>query len=356
MRSRKRLRLLAVPPALFAIVWAVAAILFAHRPWAIPPELKAPPELVPGAQPGLQVKYTGVTGYEITDGDTVLLVDPVLTRPTVNDLVSGPLAVDDAAVADAFPRADFILVNHAHFDHGIDAPAIAKATGATVLGSPAAVNLALSRGVPAEQTRVVKDGDDLTLGTFRVRVAEGAHAPILGMTLMRGPIPADAGPLWFFQYRQDGAFAFHLESPAGTLLFHPQSGYIGERLPPADAIVFGLAGYDLTEETLAAIQAHTRPRVLFPTHYDNFLQPRSAGMALLPVLDFEGARAILDAHRAELAWWLLDYGQAVTVPRTSTAAAHRLNGTWAPNGCAPGASYDPRCDSARQAGPLSLME
>ena len=116
MRSRKRLWLLAVPPALFAIVWAVAAVLFAHRPWAIPPELRAPSELVPGAQPGLRLKYTGITGYEITDGDTVLLVDPVLTRPTVNDLVSGPLAVDDAAVADAFPRADFILVNHAHFE------------------------------------------------------------------------------------------------------------------------------------------------------------------------------------------------------------------------------------------------
>jgi L-ascorbate metabolism protein UlaG (beta-lactamase superfamily) len=328
-RRRRRLQLLlATPLVLFLVIWAVAAALFAHRPWSIPPELRAPEALDPAAQPGLRLRYTGVTGYEVSDGETVLLVDPVLTRPTVSALLAGPLAVDDAAVAAAFPRADFILVNHAHFDHGIDAPAIALATGATVLGSPSVVNLARSRGVPADHTRVLRDGDALTLGSFRVTVAEGAHAPIFGMELFVGNIPPDAGPLWFFEYRQDGAQAFHLASPAGTLLVHPQSGYIGDRLPPADAIIFGLAGHDLTAETLAAIQAHTRPQVILPTHYDNFLQPRGAGMALLPVLDFEGARAILDARREALPWWLLEYDQVLTLPRTSTAAAHRSNTAW----------------------------
>jgi L-ascorbate metabolism protein UlaG (beta-lactamase superfamily) len=88
------------------------------------------------AQGGVTVSYLGTAGWEITDGKTVILVDPYLTRlksDTANDpaLPSDPrplvtpndFAISDQAVIDAhINRADFILITHTHVDHVLDMP------------------------------------------------------------------------------------------------------------------------------------------------------------------------------------------------------------------------------------------
>ena len=304
------------------LVLAVADVYLGFSAFEIPAARLAPDVLVPSRPSSLKLRYTGVSGYELTDGETVVLLDPVITRPTVNRLVTGPIEVDEAQVAAVFPKADYILVNHAHYDHGVDAPAIAVRTGATVVGSRSMVNLARSRGVPADKTIEVEGGETLQLGPFEVRVAPGDHAPLLGMTfLMRGQIEPDAGRLWFFQYTQDVTFAFHLTHPQGTLLFHPQSGFVGEQLPPADTVIFGVAGYPATKPKIDRIVAHSQPKVLLPTHYDNFFQPRERGMAWLPVVDYDSTVVALDACGQRADWWFLDYDRPVTLPGTSTTTS-----------------------------------
>lgn len=297
-----------------AAVLAGGSAYFAHRPFEIPAELRAPDVLDPARPAGLRLRYGGVAGYEVTDGETTILLDPVLARPTIFELATGPVEIDEALGAKVYPRADFILVNHAHHDHGADAPAIALRTGAKLVGSRSMINLALSRGVPEAQTIVVKGGERLELGSFEVRVALGDHAPLLGMTwFMRGVIPADAGPLWFFEYRQDAAFAFHLASVKGNLLFHPQSGYIGDQLPEAEVVIFGAAGYPFSSEKLDALRDRTKARFVLPTHYDNFFQPRERGLAWLPVVDYEDLSAVFDGVE-DPAWYLLDYDRWITLP------------------------------------------
>ena len=113
----------------------------------------------------VQLKYLGTAGWEITDGRTVVLVDPYLSRlrrVTPNDTVdpadnrplfdNAAIAQSDTATIDAhIQRADFMLITHTHYDHALDAPYIASKTGATIIGTESTFHFARAQGVPADK-------------------------------------------------------------------------------------------------------------------------------------------------------------------------------------------------------------
>src|ERR1035438_9116896 len=86
--------------------------------------------LVCTAQP-VQLTHFGTNGWQITHGQTVILIDPFLTRykaTSPNDavdpndprpLVTGSTVVEpDTAVIDAhIQRANYIFLTHSHPDH-----------------------------------------------------------------------------------------------------------------------------------------------------------------------------------------------------------------------------------------------
>lgn len=122
----------------------------------------------------VQLKYLGTAGWEITDGKTVVLIDPFLSRPrmvTPNDdtlptdtrplFTMNDMAQSDTAVIDAhLQRADFILITHTHFDHALDMPYIARKTGATVIGTESTYHYARSFGVTGDKLIAVRGGED----------------------------------------------------------------------------------------------------------------------------------------------------------------------------------------------------
>src|SRR5207244_5083331 len=93
---------------------------------------------------GVQLRHLGAAGWEITDGERVILLDPYLSRlrvtgqfgtyttpslPGDTRRVFGPddeLVSDAAAVDRHVTGADFILHSHSHFNHTIDMPHIAQ--------------------------------------------------------------------------------------------------------------------------------------------------------------------------------------------------------------------------------------
>jgi L-ascorbate metabolism protein UlaG (beta-lactamase superfamily) len=266
---------------------------------------------------GLQVRYLGVTGYEITDGTTVVLLDPTPTRPTPTTLLTEHLVPDEAYGKEICPRADFILVNHTHYDHVLDVPAIAVRTGAKVLGSQSTINLARSRGVAADKVQRVQPGDRLTLGNFTVDVRRSRHTAIAGIDEpMAGTVPVDAGPLRFWRFGLDEALSFRFEANGASIWFHPTStfepGEVGG--PPAGALIVGVTGEDPTPEKVKGILGEAKPRLVLPTHYDNFFQPMQRGLGLMPGLDLPAVRAMYLQAQPDLTWVVLDYGQTVQVP------------------------------------------
>ncbi|HEV3070578.1 MAG TPA: metal-dependent hydrolase [Solirubrobacteraceae bacterium] len=69
----------------------------------------------------MQIRFLGHAAFELSDGDTKVLIDPFLT--------GNP----KAAVAAEDLQADAILLTHGHVDHIGDTVSIAKRTGAEVM-------------------------------------------------------------------------------------------------------------------------------------------------------------------------------------------------------------------------------
>ncbi|MDX2014913.1 MAG: MBL fold metallo-hydrolase [Myxococcaceae bacterium] len=315
---RRLLRALEWGLAFAAAVVAVFAFVVRHEPFTIPPGDRGPASLREPVDGGVSLRFLGVSGYEVTDGVTVVLLDPTPTRRPPLTLLTGHLWPDEALGARECPKADVILVNHTHFDHALDVPAIARRTGALVVGSQSTVNLARSRGVPAEKTRVVHAGDRFTVGTFSIEVGRSRHTAIAGIEQpMSGVVPDDAGPLWFWQFTLDETLFYRLEAAGTSVWFHPTSTWADGELrgAPAPTLIVGVTGEDQTPQKARGLLEATKARLVLPTHYDNFFQPWAKGLAKMPGLDLGKARAAFEAVDAGITWAVLDQGERIWLPR-----------------------------------------
>lgn len=325
MTPRLRRRLLLALLSFIALL-AIPVIVFfvgvRHVPWKVPAEHRGPAALRTLRTDGLSVRYLGISGYEVSDGVTTLLLDPTPTRPPPLALLTGPLSPDEALGAKECPKADAILVNHTHHDHALDVPPIALRTGALVVGSQSTVNLARSRGVPEEKTRVAKPGDHFTIGTFTIDVRGTRHADIAGLSHpMGGVVAPNAGPLWFFEYALDDTLFYRLEANGTSLWFHPTSTFAEGELgsPAAPTLIVGVTGEPQTKQKVDGLLAEAKPRRVLPTHYDNFFQPWSKGLAKMPGLDLDAAKALFTAADPSLEWVVLDQGERISLPPDAPA-------------------------------------
>ncbi|MEX0746349.1 MAG: metal-dependent hydrolase [Rhodothermales bacterium] len=73
----------------------------------------------------MKLTYFGHSAFQIETGRTTILVDPFITG---NKHVEGKVTPEEL-------NPDFIFLTHAHGDHWGDTPAIAKRTGAMVIGN-----------------------------------------------------------------------------------------------------------------------------------------------------------------------------------------------------------------------------
>jgi hypothetical protein len=133
---------------------------------------------------------------------------------------------------------------------------------------------------------------------------------------MPGTIPENAGPLYFWQFTQDATLCYRLEAAGTSLWFHPTSTYAPGEIAgaPAPTLIVGVTGESPSREKLRGILSEARPQRVLPTHYDNFLQPRERGLALLPEAEMAKARAIVTEEAPGAKFWVLDYDERVRLP------------------------------------------
>jgi L-ascorbate metabolism protein UlaG (beta-lactamase superfamily) len=255
------------------------------------------------AQENLRLAYLGTAGWEITDGKTVILVDPYLSRfkmKTPNDDISpddhrpflgdDDVIVPDEAVINAhIKRADFILITHTHLDHVIDMPYIARRTGAIVIGTESTANFAHLNGVPSDQIVEVKGGEDLEFGVFSVRVIPSLHGILRrAPNVARDPgppssavFPPDARlPLRRRDVSIEGRTLAYLVRLAGKqVLVFGSMNYIErevEGLRPDVALIGAMPErrevYNYVPRLLHALGY---PSLVLPTHWDRFNVPFS---------------------------------------------------------------------------------
>src|SRR3984885_7396984 len=142
-------------------------------------ELEARPLELPA---GLEVEWLGVSGYRLTYEGQTLFVDPHLSPAPFRDLVLRRPTLPDPAALDRFVRAPGeavgVLVGHTHFDHAVDAPALARRLGCKAYGSASLVNLMALHGM-AERAVEVNPYRVYELGPFEVSFTPSAHSELL---------------------------------------------------------------------------------------------------------------------------------------------------------------------------------
>jgi len=245
--------------------------------------------------------YMGTAAWEISDGSTVILLDPYLSRIIIpspapdtfvhrtpedtrpehswTDVVEPDVATIDAHIQ----RANFILVTHTHFDHVMDVPHIALKTHATVIGTESTANVLRAFGLPDEQLITVRGGEDYEFGTFSIKVIPSLHSALSHKHYFSSATaPADLkAPLKLWQMSPEGGtLAYLIRFDGHQILAFGGMNYIEREitgLAPDVAIVgAGPSWEEIHDYAGRLMRGLNFPPLVLPTHWDNFLAPYSA--------------------------------------------------------------------------------
>lgn len=241
-------------------------------------ELEARPPALPA---GLEVEWLGVSGYRLTHEGHTLFVDPYLSRVPFRNLVLRRRTVPNPVALDRFVRAPGktvgVLVGHTHFDHAVDAPALARRLDCKAYGSASLVNLMALHGMP-ERAVEVEPYRVYELGPFEVSFTPSAHSKLLlGLAVpYDGELTCEhLDSLSPAAYRCGQVWGISI-AVAGMRLYHQGSANLVDeavRERGVDVFLAGVAGRSFTERYWQRILPLLEPRVVVPTHYDNFFRP-----------------------------------------------------------------------------------
>jgi len=256
----------------------------------------------------VEISYLGNAGWQLTDGKVVILVDPYLSEfrnnaPTEQVSEDDPIVQPDAQSIDAhISRADYILITHGHEDHMLDAPYISKKTGAVIICTESAANIARAWGVGevfdpqhvdlkkigTQPLIVVRGGEDFQFANFSLEVIASLHTALFDKRYNDGfwagsTPPGLKAPLHESDYKEGGTLIYLLRIAGHRILIMGSMNYVERRvagLRPDIAIVG--AGRDrnqLYRYTDRLMRALGDPPVVFPTHWDDYgTKPRSEAL------------------------------------------------------------------------------
>jgi L-ascorbate metabolism protein UlaG (beta-lactamase superfamily) len=269
---------------------------------------------------GVRVTYLGTNGYQFESGHHVLLVDPYFSRVKLSSVLLGSrMQPDSARVEDGMKnlatKAEVILVTHGHFDHLLDVPLILRSTGARLIASSTAVELAKRSGAPGSRCDAVTAGVSRRIGPWNIRVIAAMHDRVLGnVPFDRREARGTGPPVHAGDWVCGEPLAFLIEIDGQRIYI--DSGGTPALLPPnshVDLAILGVALPDSRERFSAALE-RLHPRYVLPSHQDNFFRSLSAGFQFGPLTDFSRVRreCARENHGRLI---LLDYFRPWTLPR-----------------------------------------
>ena len=268
-------------------------------------ELQARPLALPA---GLEVEWLGVSGYRLSYEGQTIFVDPYLSRVPFRDLVLRRQAIPDPASLERFVRAPGetvgVLVGHTHFDHAVDAPAIARRFGCKAYGSRSLVNLMGLHGLAA-QTVEVAPYRTYELGPFEVSFTPSVHSKLLlGLAVpYDGELSCEhLDGLCPGAYRCGQVWGISI-AVAGLRFYHQGSANLIDdavREREVDYFLAGVAGRSFTENYWRRILTRLQPRAVVPTHYDNFFRPLGERMEFVANVQLAALPAEIGAVSREI--------------------------------------------------------
>lgn len=308
--------------ALLAVGLAAAVYLLnTYQPPPVDPDWAVPAasEIPDGA---VTVRYTGTATLVFSDGETTWMTDGWFSRPGPLALLFGKIEPDLDAITKGLARNEVgelaaVFPLHSHYDHAMDAPEVAKRTGAMLLGSESTANIGRGWGLPEEQIRVVENREPIAVGKFTLTPIELRHFqfpdPVMAERALGDP-EIDAPltpPVDAFDYKVGKAYALHVVHPKGAWLILGSAGFVEGALEGYDVDVVFLGIGALGSQTDAYRESYwretidrTNPSRIILIHWDSLTGPiegpftgmvRAAGLLskgddeLLPLLKVKEA-------------------------------------------------------------------
>jgi L-ascorbate metabolism protein UlaG (beta-lactamase superfamily) len=233
---------------------------------------------------GLELEWLGVSGYRMTFELQTLFIDPYVSRVPLSALIRRQPAIPDLALIDRHlgspGKVVGVLVGHTHFDHAVDAPAIAKRHGCPAYGSPSLQQLMRLHGI-GDRAVVVEPYKPYELGPFTVSFTPSLHSKLLlGLAVpFDGELTCDhLDALSPRAYRCGQTYGIRIEVGGATFYHQGSANLIDDaiRAGGVDFFLSGVAGRGFTKDFWRRILTRLEPKTVVPTHYDDFFRPLSA--------------------------------------------------------------------------------
>ena len=195
------------------------------------------------------LEYHGHSTVTLTTDDGVqIVIDPFFGENPWNELT-----------ADDVTDVDYILCTHGHFDHFADAIAIAKSTGATLVGTFEIVSYAQSQGV--ENAHPMHLGGAWQFPFGRVKMTNAVHG---GQVVGEGAEGFTTNPAGFLIDLGPGKRIHHAGDTALTMDMQLLRGKVDVALLPiGDNFTMG------PEDAVTAIE-FIQPKVVVPIHFNTW--------------------------------------------------------------------------------------
>ncbi|WP_235581590.1 MBL fold metallo-hydrolase [Rhodococcus sp. Leaf278] len=262
------------------------------------PPLPGPSEIATTAsatpRSPVTVSFLGVSTVLFDDGESAILTDGFFSRPSLAKTLVLPLRSDMQRIDAALRRAgitslDAVLCAHSHFDHALDSAAVARMTGAVLVGGSSTGFIGRGSDLPDDRIVVVENGRTTEHGNFAVTFVESAHShPDRAHGEIERPL---SQPARAREYRCGEAWSMLMNHmPSGrTALVHSSAGFRVGMLDGSHADVAYLSIGQLGRQSRAFIEQYWRETVsavgarrVVLTHWDNFFRPVHKPLHALP--------------------------------------------------------------------------
>ncbi|MFD8686589.1 MBL fold metallo-hydrolase [Streptomyces sp. NPDC059651] len=230
----------------------------------------------------------------LDDGDSRILTDGFFSRPGLARMRFGRLRPHRARIDAGLRRAgidhlDAVFVVHSHYDHALDSPAVAAATGARLIGSSSTRNIARGQGFPDDRFQPAVTGVPFTIGRFTLTALPARHSP---GDLAPGRIDRPLRPpVRATDYRTGDCYTLHVRHGTHRLLIHASAHSLPGALDrhAADTVYLGIGALGKQDEAFREEYWHrlvtaTGARRVVPIHWDDFF--RSLDRPLRPFRAF----------------------------------------------------------------------
>ncbi len=270
----------------------------------------------------LEGRWIGVGGVLLSDGETTILIDPVVTKPTLKHwLFNAVLEIDKAKVKSVIdgwniPAVAAVFSTHQHFDHVSDIGEFALQTKATVYGGES-LQRVVKFQAPSVPFQIVKNRETVQIGKFRVVIFNRKHAPLIPAIdyhFLPGKVPENFKGN-FYDYHEGEVTSFAFEHPEGNILvdsgsqfYEPLTVYSGKVL----AYFMGVSNKKSIDDIVSKHFTIIKPKYAIPIHFDFFFyQSESMEKWHLPGVELEELSQIAKDKFPEMKFVIPELNQVI---------------------------------------------